>query len=89
MSINVFLAAVSSGTPTGLHFIIDDILETTVETEVGRIECLESDSPTLFTLQNAEDVPFEINPAGTLTLRRLSEQQSWTTRQVPTSTSCR
>ena len=71
MSINVFLAAVSSGTPTGLHFIIDDILETTVETEVGRIECLESDSPTLFTLQNAEDVPFEINPAGNTNIATL------------------
>ena len=71
MSINVFLAAVSSGTPTGLHFIIDDILETTVETEVGRIECLESDSPTLFTLQNAEDVPFDINPAGNTNIATL------------------
>ena len=71
MSINVFLAAVSSGTPTGLHFIIDDILETTVETEVGRIECLNSESPTLFTLQNAEDVPFEINPAGNTNIATL------------------
>ena len=71
MSINVFLAAVSSGTPTGLHFIIDDILETTVETEVGRIECLESDSPTCCTLHTAEDVPFEINPAGNTNIATL------------------
>jgi hypothetical protein len=68
--------SVSSGTPTGLHFSNLDISETAVDTVVGSIECLDSESPTLFTLQNAGDVPFELSPVSDTsfaTLFRTSE----------------
>ena len=52
----------SSATPTGLHFDVPNISENTVDTEVGSIECLTTESSATFTLDNAGEVPFELSP---------------------------
>ena len=50
----------SAGVPANLHFGNLDFQETNPDDVVGNIECVDSQSPTTFSLDNADDVPFEL-----------------------------